>query len=318
LKDCEEGCVLTDFLIGTGGWAYFQVPNVHPLIAYSRVFNFVEVNSTFYEIPDLKRVTSWRRIVPPDFEFSVRCNKELTHNLRFQLVTEAYEVLERMVAICRVLKANLLHFQTPPSFKPDKINGDAIRDFFSTVDFRGIRPILEVRSTSSLDSSFIEALRELNIVHSVDLLKGEVPVYKSDILYTRLFGKGFHNIYQPLDNELREVYRVASQGNHKKSVVTMHSNRMFKDAVRLLMYKETMEFPMVTKSTGVDSLVEVLEEDSKFPSTKNELIHHQGWKVIDLTRDERVRASKLLGKLPDKTYYDINQVVKGLEDVSFG
>jgi uncharacterized protein YecE (DUF72 family) len=306
---------LTKFLIGTGGWAYFQVPNVHPLVAYSRAFNFVEVNSTFYEIPNLKRVESWRRMVPSDFEFSVRCNKELTHNLRFRSVPKTYEILERMVTICRVLKAELLHFQTPPSFQPNKPNEKIISDFFSILNLGKIRPVLEIRNKDRLDSSWIEALRELDIIHSVDLLNGEVPAYKSDILYTRLFGKGFHNIYQPLDNELREVDRVASQGYHKKAVITMHSNRMFKDAARFLMYKETGDFPMVTRSTGVNSLVEVLKEDARFPSTKEELVLHQGWKIIDLTEEKRVMASYLLDRLPDKTYYDLDEVVKVLEAV---
>jgi len=306
---------LTKFLIGTGGWAYFQVPNVHPLVAYSRAFNFVEVNSTFYKIPNLKRVESWRRMVPSDFEFSVRCNKELTHNLRFRSVPETYEILERMLTICRVLKAELLHFQTAPSFQPNKPNKKIISDFFSILNLGEIRPVLEIRSKDRLDSSLIEALRELDIIHSVDLLNGEVPAYKSDILYTRLFGKGFHNIYQPLDNELREVDRVASQGHHKKAVITMHSNRMFKDAARFLMYKETGDFPMVTTSTGVNSLVEVLKEDARFPSTKEELVLHQGWKIIDLTEEKRVMASYLLGRLPDKTYYDLDEIVKVLEAV---
>jgi uncharacterized protein YecE (DUF72 family) len=309
---------LTAFLIGTGGWAYFQVPNVHPLIAYSKAFNFVEVNSTFYEIPNLKMASSWRRMVPSDFEFSVRCNKELTHSLRFQSVPEAYEILERIFAICRVLNAELLHFQTPPSFQPNKTNGKKINDFFSTIDLGEIRPILEIRSKDSLDSSLIKVLQELSIVHSVDLLKGEEPAYKSDILYTRLFGKGFHNIYQPLDSELREVDKVASQGNYKKAVITMHSNRMFKDAARFLIYKETGDFPMVTKSTGVESLAEVLSEDANFPSTKEQLVFHKGWKVIDWSREKRVRASELLTKLPDKTYYDINEIVEVLEDFSLG
>jgi uncharacterized protein YecE (DUF72 family) len=48
-------------LIGAGGWAYFTVPGMHPLQAYSKAFNFVEVNSTFYEIPPLKVAASWRR-----------------------------------------------------------------------------------------------------------------------------------------------------------------------------------------------------------------------------------------------------------------
>jgi uncharacterized protein YecE (DUF72 family) len=307
---------LTEFLIGAGGWAYFQVPNVHSLVAYSQAFNFVEVNSTFYEIPDLKRVESWRRMVPSDFVFSVRCNKELTHTLRFQSVPETYEILERMVSICKVLDADLLHFQTPPSFKPDKTNGKIINDFFSGVDLHEIRPVLEVRSKRSLDSNFVKVLRDRNMVHSVDLLKGEEPAYKSDILYTRLFGKGFHNIYQPLDRELREVDRVASEGNYKKAVITSHSNRMFKDAARFLIYKETGKFPMVTKSTGVDSLAEVLSEDARFPSTKEQLVHHQGWKVIDLSEEKRVRASELLSRLSDKTYYDIVEIVNSLGNVS--
>ncbi|UCC57658.1 MAG: DUF72 domain-containing protein [Candidatus Bathyarchaeum sp.] len=305
---------MTRFLIGTGGWAYFQVPNVHPLVAYSKAFKFVEVNSTFYEIPDLKMVKSWRKMVPSAFEFSVRCNQEITHNLRFQLVPQAYEILEKMIAICKVLNAEFLHFQTPPSFQPNKTYNERIKDFFSTAKLGEIRPVLEVRSKSSLGSNFIETLRDMNIIHSVDLLKGDQLAYRSDILYTRLFGKGYHNIYQPLDNELKEVARVASQGNFKKAAITMHSNRMFKDAARLLLYEETGSFPMVTKSTGIDSLAEVLKEDAKFPSTRRELVRDQGWKVIDLSKEERVRASFLLNKLPDKTYYDTNEIVKVLED----
>ena len=137
---------MTRFLIGAGGWAYFHIPNVHPLVAYSRAFNFVEVNSTFYEIPDLKNVKSWRRLVPSTFEFSVRCNQALTHRLRFQSVPQSFKILERMITVCRVLKAELLHFQTPPLFHPDKTNGKRIVDFFSSVDLSGISPALEVRS----------------------------------------------------------------------------------------------------------------------------------------------------------------------------
>jgi hypothetical protein len=86
---------LTRYLIGAGGWAYFQVLDLHPLVAYSKAFNFVEVNSTFYEIPSLKLVESWRRLVPPNFEFAVRCNKALTHKFKFQLISDAFEILER-------------------------------------------------------------------------------------------------------------------------------------------------------------------------------------------------------------------------------
>ena len=44
---------VTEYLVGTGGWAYFTVPNKQSLKAYSEIFNFVEVNYTFYEYPQL-------------------------------------------------------------------------------------------------------------------------------------------------------------------------------------------------------------------------------------------------------------------------
>ena len=74
---------MTEFLVGTGGWAYFKIPKVDSLEAYSKVFNFVEINSTFYQVPKIQRVKSWRKTVPMNFEFSVRCNGLITHEMKF-------------------------------------------------------------------------------------------------------------------------------------------------------------------------------------------------------------------------------------------
>ena len=304
---------MTRYLIGAGGWAYFQVPGVHPLVAYSKAFNFVEVNSTFYEIPTLKLVESWRRLVPPDFEFAVRCNKALTYKHKFQPTPKAFEVLENMITICRTLKAEILHIQTPATFQPTKSNVELIRNFFSSADLKGIRIALETRGTKQpLDPNLVKVMQDYNMVHCVDLSKDEKPAYKSDILYSRLFGKGPHNIYQPTDEELRRIDKKASKGDHKTVAVSFHFVRMYKDAARFKIYKQTGKFPTVTKSTGLTSLTEVLREDAKFPSNKRELIRHQGWKLIDLTADKRVHASYMLKKLPEKTYNSINEIVQTL------
>ncbi len=308
---------MTKYLIGTGGWGYFHVTGVHPLVAYSRAFNFVEVNSTFYEVPTIKNVETWRRIVPKDFQFTVRCNKRITHELKFEPVPEIFEKLDEMTKICKILKAEILHFQTPPSFNYDKTNTSKVKNFFESTKIQNLRIALEPRSPTPSEASFVKALQDLNIIHCVDLLKGIEPAYPSDILYTRLFGKRCHNIYQPLDSELKKVTQKASKEGTKKAIIAMHSNRMFKDAARLKIYHETGEFPMVTKSTGVNSLTEVLKEDARFPSTKLELLTHQGWKIIDLTPNKRVHASELLEKLPEKTYYRIDDVIEELGDQKF-
>ena len=90
---------MSEFLNGTEGWAYFKVPSVDSLTAYSRAFNFVEVNSTFYQIPNIRTVESWRKSVPKDFQFSVRCNKKLTHELKFESGPESYQLIDKMPKI---------------------------------------------------------------------------------------------------------------------------------------------------------------------------------------------------------------------------
>ena len=307
---------MTRYLIGAGGWAYFQVQGQRPLVAYSKAFDFVEVNSTFYDIPSLKLVESWRRLVPPHFEFAVRCNKALTHKCKFQPTPEAYEVLKTMTNICRILKADILHLQTPPTFQPTRDNVELLRNFFSSADLKGIRVALEIRGANKpLNPDLVKTMQNHDMIHCVDLSKDEEPAYASDILYSRLFGKGRHNIYQPTDQELKKIDRRASKRDYKTVAISFHFVRMYKDAARLRIYKKTGKFPTVTESTGQRSLVEVLQEDAGFPSSKKELIRHQGWKLIDLTEDERVHASYMLEKLPEKTYNSLSEVVQTLNSI---
>jgi uncharacterized protein YecE (DUF72 family) len=304
---------LIDYLIGTGGWAYFHVAGLRPLSAYSRLFNFVEVNSTFYQVPNLKTVEYWRRQVPPDFEFSVRCNRDLTHVYQFQSDEKAFEIFSQMITICETLKADILHMQTPSTFQPSRENARLLDSFMSSIDRKTVRTALEVRgSNQALTPDFTGTMQKHDMIHSVDLANDEQPAYKSDILYTRLFGKGRHNVYQPTDQELKSIDNRALSGTHKKAVVSFHFVRMYQDARRLKLYKETGKFPTITRSTGLTSLMQVLREDAQFPTGKKELIQHQGWKLYDQSTDERIRASETLQKLPDKTYENLDNVIDTL------
>jgi hypothetical protein len=87
---------------------------------------------------------------------------------------------------------------------------------------------------------------------------------------------------------------------------------MYKDAARFKIYTETGVFPKATGSIGLDSVEEILKEDAVFPSSKQDLIEHQGWKIIDLREKERIRASTVLEQMPDKTYHNIPEVLKEL------
>jgi uncharacterized protein YecE (DUF72 family) len=309
--------VLKEYLIGTGGWAYFQIPGLDPLVAYSRLFNFVEVNSTFYQIPGSKEVEKWRKLVPPDFKFSARAHRSITHDHKLQPTQETLETLEKMKHTCSILNAEILHLQTPPTLKPTQAFADDLRTLLGSVNLGGLRLALEIRATKppNLPPTLLRTMQDHNIVHSVDLSKGETPAYESDTLYTRLFGKGKHNVYQPTDEELAEIDNKASSAKSEKVVMSFHFVRMYKDAARLKTYKQTGKFPNITRSTGLTSLEEVLREDAKFPTTKQELIRSQGWKLFDLTKTEKAHAEDLLQKLPERTYNDINEITGTLQSV---
>jgi hypothetical protein len=158
-------------------------------------------------------------------------------------------------------------------------------------------------------------MQENGIIHCVDLSKAEEPAFESDILYTRLFGKGKHNIYQPTDEELEEVDKRILFSKADRADVSIHFIRMYKDAARLKVYKLTGKFPPITNSTGLSSFQETLTEDARFPSTKQELIENQGWKLFDYSKERRIHVADLLQKLPEKTYKSVDDVISTLKPI---
>jgi len=301
---------LRKLLIGTGGWAYFDVPGLDPLQAYSRAFNFVEVNSTFYEYPDPALVRSWRQRVPHDFHFAVRCHRDLSHNLKLQPSERAHEVLQRMVSICRMLDSQIMHIQTPPSMRFNGATIHGIRDLFSSEDLKEVSVAWEPRRREgqALGSDVTRLMRDMEMIHCVDISKQD-PEVDSDILYSRLFGHGKQNIYQFNDQELKEIHTKAAKPEIETAILAFHGVKMYSDAARFKSFVKTGEFPMVTGSTGLDSVQEVLAEDARFPSSRSSLLEHQGWKLVDLNRSRRCRVSHILEQIPDRTYNSILEVV---------
>lgn len=307
---------MTDFLIGAGGWAYFQVLGSRPLEAYVKAFNFVEVNSTFYQIPNPRIVKSWRQRVPTNFKFAVRCHKDVTHRFQLNPCIEALNTFTVMADICRILNSEYMVLGTPPSLDFSRAKIESIRDFFESLNLKGIRIIWEVRRRGGepVPSSLISLMQEYSVIHCVDLSR-ETAAIDSNIVYTRLFGKGEHNIYQFTDEELMEIDKKIISKESDTAIISFHNVKMYKDAARYKIYKQTNKFSPVTKAKGKQSLREILMEDAEFPTSKEELIYDQGWKVIDLTDYTNIHAQKLLEQLPDKQFRDIEEVMMNLRSI---
>jgi len=74
--------------IGTSGFSYSHwyssfypknLPSSKMLSFYAKNFKTVEINSSFYHLPRKKTIENWKNQVPPDFIFSFKMPRFITH-----------------------------------------------------------------------------------------------------------------------------------------------------------------------------------------------------------------------------------------------
>ncbi len=75
--------------IGTSGFDYQEwKPSFYPadlprkqyLQYYATRFRSVELNNTFYRIPNAERIASWSGATPDDFRFALKAPRKITHS----------------------------------------------------------------------------------------------------------------------------------------------------------------------------------------------------------------------------------------------
>jgi uncharacterized protein YecE (DUF72 family) len=81
--------------VGTSGFSYpswrggFYPKSAKPtdfLRLYSERLPSVELNTTFYDLPSEEQFRAWAEATPPDFRFSVKMTRRITHFGRLELV----------------------------------------------------------------------------------------------------------------------------------------------------------------------------------------------------------------------------------------
>src|SRR5918999_6196879 len=77
--------------IGCSGWYYDAwVGHFYPtnsdhrefLKYYSQVFDFVEIDSSFYRPPNLFMTKRWEKVTPDNFRFTAKFHRSITHEKR--------------------------------------------------------------------------------------------------------------------------------------------------------------------------------------------------------------------------------------------
>jgi len=292
--------------VGCGGWSYWQVDREYrssddQLADYATVFNFVEVNNTYYQVPQLEEVRSWRARVPQDFQFAVKCNRQISHQNPLVPTENHFQLMEKMEKICKTLSAVALVIQTPPRFTPENLQ--TVDVFFSHYTDFSCDLVWEPRGPTWNEGPTKEKLHTIlntyNITHCTDISRG-MPLHSANVSYTRVFGLGVKNQWEFDDSEIKILHARASElSTNRNTYVTFHTQRQTADAARLKAFDETGRLINTTGKYEVNSMLVAIDEYRKYPITKKELLAAHGWKIIDLKNDKRIRAQELLKKLPD-------------------
>lgn len=159
------------------------------LTLYSREFNSVEINSTFYRKPTAKTLLKWAAETPDDFRFFIKIPKAISHEQRLKDCKQ--EISEFCYHIKDHLKEKLSGFlyQFPPSFKNTQENTELI---LNNLDFNFLN-VIEFRHESWWRDEIFSLLKDHNIVFSGVSFPGnlseDVIINHPEILYYRLHGK---------------------------------------------------------------------------------------------------------------------------------
>ena len=115
------------YYIGTSGWHYDhwrgrfypeKLPKTKWLEFYARHFDTVEVNNTFYRLPQESAFAGWRQGSPAGFTFALKASRYISHIKRLKGTEEA---VGRFIGRAKVLEEKLgpILYQLPPNMHRD-------------------------------------------------------------------------------------------------------------------------------------------------------------------------------------------------------
>lgn len=175
------------------------------------MFRVVELQSTFYRLPQTETAERWRNEAPPEFEFCLKAWQVITHpatsptwrriekkNLppnitnygHLRPTRENFHAWEKTLDTCRILHANVCLIQCPPSLKFSRRNSKNVRRFLGQIDRGRTKLAWEPRGNWKEHPDEIKKLcGELDLIHAVDILRSQ-PAVEKKTCYFRLHGLG--------------------------------------------------------------------------------------------------------------------------------
>ena len=185
------------YWVGTSGYNYPEwkgsfypekIQAAKMLPYYAERFPTVEINYTFYRMPNEATVAKWAQETPHPFKLTLKAPRRITHDNRLKN-TGAFVAPFCLVAGTLAEKLGALLFQLPPNLKKDT----ALFDAFLAELPQKVCAAFEFRHPSWFDDDVLQRLRARNLALCVaDSEKLSTPVeITADYAYFRLRDEGY-------------------------------------------------------------------------------------------------------------------------------
>jgi len=183
---------MANIWLGTSGFSYKEwkgafypsdLADRDMLRYYATRLNSVEIDSTFYRMPNAKTLESWKAAAPESFRFALKASQMITHRQRLKLPSEPLNYLMRVAPILGA-RLGLVLYQLPPFFRQDLSRLEA---FLAALP-RDIRSAFEFRHESWFDAAVYDLLSRHGAVLCIhDSDEGVTPMrVTGPAVYVRL------------------------------------------------------------------------------------------------------------------------------------
>ena len=182
--------------VGCSGWQYKHwrgefyppdLPQTQWFEYYAARFDTVEVNNSFYRLPERSTFASWARRAPTGFEFAVKASRFLTHMKKLR---DPEEPLDRLFTRMRGLGGNLgpVLYQLPPNFRLDLQRLTA----FLRLLPRRVKHVVEFRETSWYAPEVYDLLDRARVTLCLHDMPGSTTerMRVGPFVYVRFHGSG--------------------------------------------------------------------------------------------------------------------------------
>ncbi|MCD6454513.1 MAG: DUF72 domain-containing protein [Candidatus Aminicenantes bacterium] len=213
---------------------------------YFNEFNVVEVQHTFYNPVPTSILKKWREEAPLSFEFTLKALQIITHPPSsptyrrfkgkkpskggfFLPCKEVFEAWDFTFEAAKILEAEKVIFQLPPSFCPSDENFENMDNFFNFIKRDGLKLGIELRCDRWRGK--IDLLcKRYDLFHVVDPFSWRAEC--GEIRYFRLHGKGGYR-YKFTEEDFLKLKSLVDRNSYIifNNIYALEDARRFKDFI---------------------------------------------------------------------------------------